>query len=125
MATQLYILANNSSQDIVLTSTETADDTSPVDAVTVGHTGGKDGNYCNIPDCSASQYFDGHHMLIAPAGANPSWQIALWNNDAQNHLLYYSLDGTFASGQAVQGSSQLKGISILLLASNDIQFFAY
>jgi hypothetical protein len=127
MATQLYILANDTPQNVTLTNTETSSDTAAVNTLTVVHTGGKDGDYCKIPDCSAAKYFDAHHMSITAKAADGSvvWTIVFWNNDVQNHLLYYSLDGTYAGGRAIQTSSQYKGISILVVASNDVRFFAY
>jgi hypothetical protein len=126
MATQLYILANSTAQNVILTNTESDSDTTAANTLTVAHTGGKDGDYCNIPDCSEEKYFAGHHMSITSDQTDvESWTIALWNDDVQNHLLYYSLDGTYASRKSIQGSSQYKGISILVAASNDVLFFIY
>lgn len=125
MATQLYVLANRTTTDVQFTNTETAADSTPANALTMVHTGGKDGDYCNIPDCSDETYFKAHHMSVTSTDAENPWTVAFWNNDLQNHLLYYSLDGSYQSGKAIEGSSQLKGVSLLLVAANDVRFFPY
>jgi len=64
MARELYAIANFLEAQVTLTNVESDHDLSKVDPNAVVHTGGKDGNYCLIPQCSGPEYFQDHHMLV-------------------------------------------------------------
>jgi hypothetical protein len=121
MATQLYAVANLTAQYATLTSTEDSKDTVVLDPGSVVHTGGADGDYCKIPDCSERKYFQAHHMSIKGG----TLDIALWNDDEQNHQLYYSPDGTFDKGVPVPESQYWEGVSILIDSDFKVTFFPY
>jgi hypothetical protein len=121
MATQLYATANLTAQNATLTSTESYKDTTPLDPVSVVRTGGSDGDYCKIPDCSESKYFDEHHLSVKGG----SFHIALWNDDEQNHQLFYSPDGTYKGGKPIPQSQYWKGVTLLIDSMLNVSFFPY
>jgi hypothetical protein len=127
MATRIYSITNVTTQDAQLLNKEAPSDSTPINTLTIAHTGGKDGDYSKIPDCSDAKYFDAHHMYVTATDGSDVWTIAFWNNDAQNHQLYYSLDGTYASGQAIQGSTSWVGVNMMisLVDAINIHFFPY
>jgi hypothetical protein len=130
MATQLRSITNVTTQNALFTNQENTSDTTPVNTFTIAHTGGKDGDYSNIPDCSDASYYDKHHMTVAAtdAGGNIIWSVTFWNDDAQDHQLYYSLDGTYTNRQLIENSASWKGVNMMIDPSASPvhpQFFPY
>lgn len=121
MATEFYAIANITGGYVTLTNTENSNDTVIADPKSNVRTGGKNHDYCKVPDCSGIEFFPQHHMSIVGGDVN----IALWNNDKQSHQLYYSTDGKYEHGVAVQGSSNWKGFTCMINSTTDVRFFPY
>ena len=113
MAIHLWVVSNVMSSAAVLTNTEHDYDKTNIPAVSVVHTGGKDGNFIRIPDCSGSEYYADHHILVE-AG---SWKVALWNNDDKGHKLYWSAGDFYSDEHPVEGSDGYESCSILIQAN--------
>ena len=110
MAIKLWVVANATTASGTLTNTEHDYDPTNIPASAVVHTGGRDGDYIRIPDCSESKYYADHHILISA----PGWTVALWNNDAQGHKLYWSAGDFYSEQHPVQGSDGYEACSILI-----------
>lgn len=125
MATQLYVIANATTSNATFTNSDQASDKADVGANTVVHTGGEDGDFCEIPACSESKYFDANHMLVQGEGLN----IAFWRDETEENILKYSLNNTYASHSSVAGSNDWKwGTSMMIQrdsAGVHVQFFPY
>ncbi len=113
MAIYLEVVANPTTSSADLTNTEHSCDQTSIAANSVVHTGGADGNYIRIPDCSGSEYYKDHHILIK----NSSWSIALWNNDDEGHKLYWSTGDFYSEEHPVTGSDSYDTCSILIQGS--------
>jgi hypothetical protein len=122
MAIYLEVVANPTAASAVLTNTEYSYDQTNIAANSVVHTGGKDGNYIRIPDCSGSEYYKEHHILIK----NSSWAVALWNNDDKDHTLYWSTGDFYSEEHPIAGSGTYDTCSILIQGSgNNITVSAF
>ena len=100
MAQRLRSVNNATSSDAVLTNTEHDYDRTDIPALHIVRTGGKDGDFIRIPDCSGSEYYDDHHILIK----SENWTVALWNNDDQDHKLYWCPGDFYSESRPVDGS---------------------
>jgi len=122
MARKLEIVANPTTSGAVLTSTEYTCDQTNIAANSVVHTGGQNGNYIKIPDCSGSEYYKDHHILIT----NSNWTIALWNNDHDDHTIYWSSGDFYSEQNPISGSGSYDTCSILIQGSgNNITVSAF
>jgi hypothetical protein len=65
------------------------------------HTRGGDGDYIQIPDCSGSEWYWNHHILVVADG---TWKVSFWSNDQQNGLLYWSPSDAYYEGNPLTGS---------------------
>lgn len=125
MATRMYALTNGTAQNSNFVNVEAVSDTTPVDTLTIAHTGGKDGNYSKIPACSTANDLAKHHMSVTSTDAENPWTVTFWNNNVQDHQLYYSLDGSFQNGKAIENSEAWVGASMMIISATDIQFFPF
>ena len=110
MAERLWAVGNATPDLAHLTNTEHKDDACDIPANSVVHTGGKDGDFVRIPDCSDSRYFDAHHITIAAE----DWTVAIWDDDDQNHKLYWSPSDNYSTRHPVPGSDTYLDVSIMI-----------
>lgn len=80
--------------DATLTSTESSSDTKALRASYDNQTGGKNGNYIDIPKCSAEQYYHDHHITIR--ANDGSWIITFWTNDKENDWPYFNVVDSYS-----------------------------
>lgn len=100
MATRhLICVANFFDYPLNLTNTENADDDTWLESMHLKLTGGADGDYINIPDCSGEEYFKDHHLLFT-ADDPKDTKIAMWFNDDTQEM-YASHDGTYKGGYSL------------------------
>lgn len=112
MAQRLYAIANTTGQDATYTSTEYSSDGCKVPKNAVTHTGGKDGDYVTIADCSDSTYFNAHHCTIA--ANDGSWTVTIWNDDNDGHKFYWSPNAHFTTANPVAGSDGWRDVAIIV-----------
>jgi hypothetical protein len=101
MTQHIYWLSNQTPFTLYFENSQSsADATSALPGVDV-MTGGADGNYCNVPDCSAQPYFYANHMnaYAVDADNNVIFSFSFWANDANNETLQYSYDGVYFNVQ--------------------------
>lgn len=110
MAKKIWALANATDGTVTFSSTEHPQDTRVAPPFTNIHTGGDDGNFSKIADCSAEKYYNDHHMTVA----GPNVNLTFWDNDDQKGLLYFSTNGTFAGGRPYQGSANYESCTLLI-----------
>lgn len=113
MATRLWVVANATGSDALLTNTEHDYDTTNISKSSIVHTGGRDGNFIRIPDCSGPEYYADHHLLIKA----PDWTVALWNNDAKDHLIYWNPSDSYSESHVILISSNQPDLAILIQRS--------
>lgn len=75
------------------------------------HTGGTDGDFIRIPDCSGSEYYADHHILIQ----SPGWTVAMWGNDHRDHLIYWSPGDFYSEGHVILTSGDSNGPDLAIL----------
>jgi hypothetical protein len=103
MANQrLWAVGNATGLNANLTSTNGNQDSAKLPLGGITHTGGQNGDYIQIPDCSGSQWYDGHHILIQ--ANDHSWTVSVWSNDEQNGQLYWSPADAYYDGNPLPGS---------------------
>jgi hypothetical protein len=100
---KLIVVANATLENAEFTNTESNGDTRLCPANSAVHTGGMNGDYCRIPDCSGKEYFDDHHMTVAAADRN--WTVTFWNDDDTQEIQwsggeYYSTQNTVSESSA-------------------------
>jgi hypothetical protein len=118
MATRLFAVANATDKPASLSSTEHPDtDDCPIPALEVTHTGGKDGDFIRVPDCSDSTYWREHHITIA--ADDGSWAISIWDDDDSNHVLQWSPADEYSTGHTCPGSDAYTDFAILIETSSD------
>lgn len=118
MATKLFAVANATGQDAMLTSSENpGTDNCAIPAFEITHTGGKDGNFIRIPDCSDSGYWGDHHITVA--AKDGSWATSFWDNDDADHVFQWSPEDDYSSGHTVGGSDQYVDCVLLIETSSD------
>lgn len=110
MARKLVVLANMLDTQGTLSNTEHEYDSISISPKSVAHTGGKDGDFIRIPDCSSSEYYKDHHLLIDFGNE----KIAIWNNDDEGHKLYWSEGDFYSDGYPISGSENYDSCSILI-----------
>jgi hypothetical protein len=128
MATRkLYAIANFLGAQVTLSNVEEPGDLAKIDPNAVTRTGGKDGDYCLIPQCSGSEYFAEHHMSVEADTEKGQFNMALWFNDAEeDQRLYYSLNGQYSGRVPVEGSNTWEGgATFLIQGQKDVRFFPY
>ncbi len=103
MANQrLWAIGNATSHDAQLTSVLNPGDNCSIPKNAITHTGGGDGNYIQIPDCSGSEWYYNHHILVA--ATDGTWTVSFWSNDQKNGLLYWSPSDAYYEGNPLSGS---------------------
>ncbi len=103
MANQrLWAVGNATGADAKLTSTINSGDNCAIGKGVITHTGGSGGDYIRIPDCSGSQWYADHHLLIA--AQDGTWVVSVWSNDQQNGKLYWSPKDAYYEGNPLAGS---------------------
>jgi hypothetical protein len=103
MAQRLYAIMNATGNDAIYSSSEYPRDRCELPKSVVTHTGGKDDDYVLIADCSAVRYYDDHHCTIE--AKDRAWTVTIWNNDEEDHLLYWSVDGYAARREIVNSQN--------------------
>lgn len=111
MAT-LNIIANATPYNLTYTSTEYPGDTTTVPASTVIWIGGEDHDYVIVADCSAEQYFAEHHCSLS--GDSGIIDLAIWNDDENNHIWHYDTTGEWNNNDGVPGTDG-DGMMMLML----------
>jgi hypothetical protein len=123
MSKRFYLITNATNIPATFTNTANIQDTVPLLAKSMTHTGGKDGDYCLIPTCTSEANFTSNHMQVLA----PELNIAFWIDDDRNPTIYYSLDGKFSSGVAVPASQLWDGASLLIDLNSlpPVKFFQF
>jgi hypothetical protein len=85
MSQLLVAVFNNTPSSISIWNSEAASNAATVPAGQVLVIQGGAGHW-NIPDCSDSKYFPGHHMEIRPNPAGAA-MFSFWGNDRADYLL--------------------------------------
>lgn len=83
---KVICVINDTPEDIYFNNKETPSDNVTVKAGQSGFTPGKNQEGCDIPDCSDSRYYDGHHFSIEKQ-SDHTVLYAIWKIDNQ---VYYS-----------------------------------
>lgn len=101
MARKLISVTNNTGSDAFLTSTVSNDDDCAIPNQQTTHTGGSDGDFIYLPDCSDSGYWPDYHITIK--ANDQAWAVSFWSDDQDNRMFQWSqCDGygvpTFAPG---------------------------
>lgn len=122
---RLFLMTNDTNETAILTNLKHKSDTTEVPLITMMHTGGADGDYCVIPNCSNASDFSSDHMVVEGKG----FKIAFWC-DEKTHELYYSLDATYDGKKPVRDSKQWDEVSLLLMnsahgSSVEVKFFPF
>lgn len=113
MAQRLFAITNTTGQDATYSSTEYSKDRCAVPKNSVTHTGGSDGDYVKIADCSDSTYFSGHHCTVT--ANDQSWTVTIWNDDENGHLFYWSPSNNFTTAHPVQGSQNWRDVALIIV----------
>lgn len=103
MPGKLYIIGNATGVGVNFANTESQPDDFTIDPNTIAYSGGKDGDYCNIPTCESSGDFPAHHMSLV--STNGSFGICFWKNNSQGNIVYYSTNGEFTPNSTMPGGS--------------------
>lgn len=109
---KLWVIANATNEDASFVNT--VGDTGNCPANRVTHTGGKDGNYIQIPDCSGSEWFREHHIVVKGL----SWEVSFWANDKQDGKLYWSPSENYYDGNPLEGSDTSENSCLLIALVN-------
>jgi hypothetical protein len=101
MTQHIYWLSNQTPFTLYFENSQSSADATSAPPGTDVMTGGADGNYCNVPDCSAQPYFYANHMnaYAVDADNNVIFSFSFWANDANNETLQYSYDGAYFNVQ--------------------------
>lgn len=118
MAQRLVAVGNTSSSAARLTSTEHPQDDCDIPAYSITHTGGSDDDYIKIPDCSGSQYYAEHHILIQ--ANDGTWTVSIWDNDDLNHCLYWNTADAYSENNPIPATEGWQSVSILIEFSGGI-----
>ncbi|HEX8568076.1 MAG TPA: hypothetical protein VF648_20725 [Pyrinomonadaceae bacterium] len=103
-ARHLICVANFSNFSAVLRNTENSNDKTSLPSMDLTLTGGEDGDYINIPDCSGKEYFKDHHISFKfTENDKEKGKFAMWFNDEEKKI-YISSDGTYESGHPVSSN---------------------
>lgn len=120
---RLWAIGNATNSSASFSSTNGDKGSLPANAIT--HTGGSDGDYIQVPDCSASGYFGDHHISI---GADDgSWHVSLWDDDTNRGQVCWSPTSSYAEGYNFPASKDSPNCSILIKIdanNNPICFWA-
>jgi hypothetical protein len=107
---RLWAIGNATSKTASFSSTN--GDNGPLPANAITHTGGSDGDYIQMPDCSGSNYFSDHHISIN--AADGSWHVSLWANDDANGEVCWSPTSSYAEGYNFPQSESNANCTILI-----------
>lgn len=120
---KFYLVTNGTSIPTQFSNTANSNDNVPIKALSMCHTGGKDGDYCRIPTCTGESDFANNHISIVGPGIN----IAFWVNDSKDPLIYYSTDGQHSDDHSIPDSVEWLGASLLIDASSTpiVKFFKF
>ncbi len=113
MAHILYAVANATGDEASLTSKEHPGDDGAIAGLGVTHTGGKDGNWIFLPDCSDSGYWKDHHIKVA--AKNGAWLVTFWVNDQDDRLFYWSDFDGFSTEHPVNASKGVTDCTIMIM----------
>jgi hypothetical protein len=113
MASKLWLAVNATPSNAALTSTQSTSDSTPVPASSITHTGGKDNNFISIPLCSDSRYYTQHHILIK----SNNWVVALWTDDDNKNLLYWSPGDYFTNANPIPNSVNYDSCGIIIVVN--------
>ena len=116
---RLWALGNATDTAANFSSTNGDQGSLPANVIT--HTGGSDGDYIQVPDCSGSDYFDDHHISVsAPNGSSPeeSWNVSIWADDQQNGMVCWSPSLYYAEGYNFPESQNNPNCSLLIRLVN-------
>ncbi|MGO4545215.1 hypothetical protein AB4Z29_10475 [Paenibacillus sp. 2TAB23] len=102
MDKKLLIVINETNQNFKFVNKECDNDERQIQPyassslASINLTPGQYGAGCDIPDCSASKYFDAHHMALINPNNNPDETPAFcfWYDDDQNQY-YYTITGVY------------------------------
>ncbi|GKS87491.1 hypothetical protein AVMA1855_25085 [Acidovorax sp. SUPP1855] len=78
----------------------------------VTHTGGSDGDYIRVPDCSGSQWYATHHILLQ--AVDQSWTFSFWSNDQQNGLLFWNSSDAYSDYYPIANSDSASNGSLAI-----------
>ncbi|NHZ82351.1 hypothetical protein F2P44_24160 [Massilia sp. CCM 8695] len=107
---RLWAIGNAS--NIAASFSSTNGDTGALPANAITHTGGSDGDYIRMPDCSGSQYFADHHISIS--ANDGSWSVSLWDNDQSSGEVCWSPTSNYADGYNFPASQNSPNCTILI-----------
>jgi hypothetical protein len=114
----LYAVGNATGADASLTSTTGSKNAITVFRDVITHTGGSDGDYIQIPNCSEAKYYADHHILVV--AKDKSWTVSLWSNDAQSGLLYWNSADAYSIYHPLAGSDLSQNGTILIQNKNGV-----
>lgn len=101
MPGKLYIIANATNGVVNFANTESVPDALKLTANAIMYSGGKDGNFCDIPTCESPGDFAKHHMSLL--SADNSFQFYFWKNNSQGNIVYYSTQPAFTPSSTMPG----------------------
>ena len=107
---RLWAIGNATNSAAHFTSTNGDAGALPANAIT--HTGGSDGDYIRVPDCSDSSYFQGHHIAIS--ADDGSWNVSLWDNDQNSGEVCWSPTASYADGYNFSASINNPNFTFLI-----------
>ncbi len=117
---QIYAIGNATGVGARLTSVYYPQDNCGIPSGVITHTGGTDGDYIRVPDCSGSQWYPDHHILVQ--AEDGSWTVSFWSNDQQNGLLYWSPADAYFDGNPLRGSdANWHGTLLISMKSGALQ----
>jgi hypothetical protein len=117
MAHVLFAVANATGAPASLTSTENPGDNCPI-PVGITHTGGNDGDWIYLPDCSDSTYWAAHHITVA--ATNGAWAVSFWANDDQNNRFYWSNSNSYSEANPVPTSDNIDNSAVMITIQNGL-----
>jgi hypothetical protein len=107
---RLWAIGN--ATDVGGSFSSTNGDKGGLSAQAITHTGGSDGNYIQMPDCSGSQYFDAHHISVG--AIDGSWHVSIWANDEKSGRVCWSPTSNYAEGYEFPDSDNKANGTILV-----------
>ncbi|MFN7117361.1 MAG: hypothetical protein ACK4TA_11215 [Saprospiraceae bacterium] len=100
MPTKIKAIDNRTPYILFFRNTEHPEDSRVIFPHSVGKTGGKDNDFCYIPniqDRNPKEVFLAHHMRITDISGENHINFAFWKNDDQDNQLFYCENDEYAS----------------------------
>jgi hypothetical protein len=95
----IYWFSNQTPYTVYFDNSQSAPDATSAQPFQAVMTGGANGDYCNVPDCSGQQYFYQYHMTLFGVDVENDntvvFAVMFWANDYQSEVLQYSLNGAY------------------------------